>query len=185
MFVCMPGQELARSYRCTLHSTLVIGRLRLCWPCHQGSQSLLGSSARPQKLFTRELRRMCSMQVYKKLNRSRLNDISLVGSNSLEPFNPRGVFYDPMQQPCDVESYSKRLKTLVLCFGASVLSSTVTCVHLLSTVACPFRSPYLVQYADSMMILLFRVRHHVSSAFQEAPTEDLVNQEEDDPDKAL
>ena len=135
MFVCMPGHELARSYRCTLHSTLVIGRLRLRWPCHQGSQSLLGSSARP-------------MQVYKKLNRSRLNDISLVGSNSLEPFNPRGVFYDPMQQPCDVESYSKRLKTLVLCFGASVLSSTVTCVHLLSTVACPFRSPYLVQYTQ-------------------------------------
>lgn len=160
-------------------------KIKVVMAMPSGKPVFVGLFSAIQKMFTRELRRMCSMQVYKKLNRSRLNDISLVGSNSHEPFNPRGVFYDPMQQPCDVESYSRRLKTLVLCFGASVLSSTVTCVHLLLTVACPFRSPYLVQYADSMMILLFRVRHHVSSAFQEAPTEDLGNQEEDDPDKAL
>lgn len=82
------------------------------------------------------------MKVYKKLNRSRLNAISLVGSNSHEPFNPRGVFYDPMQTPCDVEACSKRLKTLVLCFGVVFFELTICSSGSSFGSASPFSIPY-------------------------------------------
>ena len=84
------------------------------------------------------------MKVYKKLNRSRLNDISLVGSNSHEPFNPRGVFYDPMQSPCDVEAYSKRLKTLVLCFGVVCFELTICSSGSNFGLTFPFSIPFQI-----------------------------------------
>ena len=119
-------------------------KIKICLALPSGSPIFVGLFDATKKMHTRDIRRMCSMKVYKKLNRSRLNAISLVGSNSHEPFNPRGVFYDPMQTPCDVEAFSKRLKTLVLCFG--VVFFELIYFHLVPAVVWLRHSPYLIQY---------------------------------------
>ena len=56
MYVLMYGwlhmltiYDAFRSCRCMLRTTLVIGRSRFAWPCHQGHRSLWGSSVRPRK----------------------------------------------------------------------------------------------------------------------------------------
>eukprot|EP00434_Breviolum_minutum_P036639 symbB.v1.2.032472.t1/scaffold3898.1/size48671/4 len=83
-------------------------KIKICLAVASGTLVFVGLFSATQKMSTRDIKRMCSMTVYKKLNRSRLNDISLVGSNSNEPFDPRGD-----DQFALVTDFKKMLKAAV------------------------------------------------------------------------